>query len=157
FGNLHVQTAQAEAGLAACLQVIGDYAASRKHYEAAEAALAGLENVPAQTRAMIANNFANLLEDVGDVEASIERYHTALAAMGDIPAAQHNRAIALANLGGAEAAIERYEQSTADFRAAIELCERVDGKDSPCAAQARDGVAVNDLAQRRYADAERAF
>lgn len=75
---------------------LGDLVASRRYFEAA------LQMTPGDPQ--IANNFGNLLRDVGDDAGALETYERALALQPAFPDALFNRALVLQRLGRIEAA-----------------------------------------------------
>ena len=153
YGGADLRTAQAEGALGAHLQRTGNYVPARQHYTNAEAIMAGLVNVGARDRLVLANNFANLLQEMGDEDAALEHYRAAFVLAAD----ERTRAIILTNIGNTEFRLQRYEQAIADFNQALPLREKAEGTDSPGLSFALEGLGSSALALKRYADAERYF
>ncbi|HSE13870.1 MAG TPA: CHAT domain-containing tetratricopeptide repeat protein, partial [Rudaea sp.] len=153
YGEHHLRTALAEAALGAHLQTTGDYAPAREHYAVADSILRALPDVGVRERIIFANNYANLLQEMGDEDAALEHYRSALELVSD----DRTRAIVLTNIGNTEFRLRRYEQAIADFDQALPLREKAEGKDSPGLSFALEGLGSSALALRRFADAERYF
>ena len=111
YGDNHLQTAEAEAGIGACLQQIGDYGPSRTHYEAAEKILGGTDPRSTNLRLRVLVNFANVLQEMGDEDAALQRYAAAYAMIADKPGAERPRAIILTNTGNTHFRLGHYEQA----------------------------------------------
>ncbi len=157
YGDSRVPTAEAEAGLGACLQQLGDYAQSRVHYEAAEKILAQVADAPGNIRLRVLANFANVLQEIGDEEGAHLRYQAAYAMVLAKPGSERTQAIILTNTGNTEFHLGHYDAADADFRKAFALREGTDGKQSPGLAFALEGLASTALVQRRYAEAVEFF
>lgn len=154
YGDHHLRTAQAEGLLGAHLQRTGNYAPAREHYAVAESIMQGL---PAGTalreRVILANNYANLLQEMGDEDAALAHYRTALEHVTE----DRTRAIILTNIGNTEFRLQRYEQAIADFNQALPLREKAEGKDAPGLSFALEGLGSSLLVLKRYAEAEQYF
>ncbi|WP_343793398.1 CHAT domain-containing tetratricopeptide repeat protein [Dokdonella soli] len=157
FGENSFEAARAEGLVGAGLQEIGDYAAARRRYAHVEAVLASLPDAPAYERGIIANNFGNLLQEMGEEEAALTRYRQALAAWGEDERTMRVRAVVTANLGNTEYRLGHYETAIADFQRALSLREKADGKDSPGLGYALEGLGSSALALKRYAEAEQDY
>jgi len=157
LGEKNALTADAEASLGSVLAKLGDYAAGRPHYENAERILAQLPDVQWRTRAVILNNFANSLQESGDLKAALERQEKVLQLAGEHPGTERMRAVVLANMGNTEFSMSLLDAAAAHFREAKELREKVDGATSPGAAYATEGLGSVALARQQYADAEGYF
>jgi CHAT domain-containing protein/tetratricopeptide (TPR) repeat protein len=157
FGEQHIQTADAEAGLGACLQQIGDYTRSRSYYESAEKTLASLPEAPLMVRVRVGVNFANVLQEIGDEEAALARYNSAYALVEQRKGSERLRAVILANTGNTEFRMGRYADADAHFQLALALREQADGKQSPGLAYALEGLGSTALAQRHFPVAEQYF
>ena len=161
YGEHSVEAARGEANIGAGLQEIGDYPAAREHYARAEATLAQLPDdgtvAHSHERVIIAANFANLLQEMGEEEAALEQYRAALTALGDEDAVARTRAIVLANVGNTEFRLHRYDEAIADFQQALALREQADGKNAPGLGFALEGLGSTSLALHRYADAQQYF
>ncbi len=153
YGNRHLRTALAEAALGAHLQTTGNYAPAREHYAVAEAIVGSISNVGAHERLILANNYANLLQEMGDEDAALDHYRVAL----DLVADNRTRAIILTNIGNTEFRLHRFEAAIADFDKALPLRELAEGKDSPGLSFALEGLGSSALALRHFSDAERYF
>jgi CHAT domain-containing protein/tetratricopeptide (TPR) repeat protein len=153
FGDRHLSTALAEASLGAHLQTTGNYVPARDHYAVAEAIVRSLSNVGAHERLILANNYANLLQEMGDEDAALDHYRIAL----DLVADNRTRAIILTNIGNTEFRLHRFEAAIGDFDKALPLREQAEGKDSPGLSFALEGLGSSALALRRFGDAERYF
>jgi len=153
YGGDHLRTAQAEGALGAHLQRTGNYAPARQHYAAAEAIMSRLSNVGVRDRLVLANNYANLLQEMGDESAALEHYRAALVLATD----ERTRAVILTNIGNTEFRLQRYEPAIADFNQALPLREKAEGADSPGLSFALEGLGSSALALKRYADADRYF
>lgn len=161
YGEHSVEAARGEANIGAGLQEIGDYPAARKHYALAEATLAQLPDdgsvAHLHERVIIAANYANLLQEMGEEEAALEQYRAALAALGDDNTVARTRAIVLANVGNTEFRMHRYDAAITDFEHALALREQADGKNAPGLGFALEGLGSTSLALHRYADAQQYF
>lgn len=153
FGDHHVRTALEEGTLGAHLQRTGNYAPAREHYAAAEAIMDALADVGARDRLIIANNYANLLQEMGDEDGALERYRVALGLVND----DRTRAIIHTNIGNTEFRLGRYEAAIAEFEQALPLREKAEGKDSAGLSFALEGLGSSALALKNFADAERYF
>src|SRR5664279_1200545 len=74
YGEHSSEAAKTEAQIGAGLQEIGDYPAARERYTHAEAIMAALPNAPGHDRALIANNYGNLLQEMGEEDAALAHY-----------------------------------------------------------------------------------
>jgi CHAT domain-containing protein/tetratricopeptide (TPR) repeat protein len=161
YGETSVEVARAHANVGAGLQEIGDYPAARTHYAQAEATLAALPDdgnrAHTQQRAIIAANYANLLQEMGEEEPALAHYRQALDMVGSDPQTARMRAIVTTNIGNTEFRMHRYDAAVADFQSALALREAADGKDSPGLGFALEGLGSVSLALHRYADAEQYF
>ena len=153
FGEHSVQTAEAEAALGAHLQTTGNYAPAREHYAIADSIMRMLPDVGVRDRVIFHNNYANLLQEMGDEDAALEHYRSAL----DLAKDNRTRAIVLTNIGNTEFRLRRYEQAIADFNQALPLREQADGKDSAGLSFALEGLGSGALALKRFTDAQRYF
>jgi CHAT domain-containing protein/tetratricopeptide (TPR) repeat protein len=149
YGDHHVQTAEAEAGVGACLQQIGDYAPSRAHYEAAEKILVDTDPRASNLRLRVLVNFANVLQEMGDEDAALQRYRDAYA-IAEKPGAERTRAIILTNTGNTHFRLRHYEEAKKNYLQALALREAADGKSSPGLAFALEGLASTALMLRQY-------
>ena len=150
YGDQHLQTAEAESGIGACLQQIGDYGPSREHYEAAEKILGGSDPRSTNLRLRVLVNFANVLQEMGDEEAALQRYAAAYAMVAQKPGAERIRAIILTNTGNTQFHLGRYAEAEANYRQALTLRESADGKTSPGLAFSLEGLGSTALMQRQY-------
>jgi tetratricopeptide (TPR) repeat protein len=157
FGERHLETAKSEAYVGSSLETIGDYEAAREHFERASAIVAELPDAPAADRAQIANNHANLLQEMDRIEPALRRYREALEATAEVPELARVRAVILANVGNTEFKMGRYDDADRSFRSALALREQTDGKDAPGLAYALEGLASTALVHGRYAEAEPDF
>ena len=156
YGDNSLEAAKAEGMVGAGLQEIGDYSAARDHYARAETLLTTLTDVPVYERGVIAVNYANLLQEMGDETAALAHYHLALQAF-EGEKTVHARAVVLANMGNTEFRLQRYEDAIADFQQALALREQADGRDNPGLSFALEGLGDSALALKRYAEAEPYF
>jgi CHAT domain-containing protein/tetratricopeptide (TPR) repeat protein len=150
-------TADIEASVGSVLGTLGDYAAARPHYENAERILAQLPDAQWRTRAVILNNFANSLQESGDLKAALERQKTVLQISAEHPGTERMRAVVLANMGNTEFSMSRMDAAQAHFHEAQALREKVDGATSPGVAYAVEGLGSVALARQQFADAEAYF
>ena len=161
YGENSVEVARAHANVGAGLQEIGDYPAARTHYAQAEATLAALPDdgnrAHTQQRAIIAANYANLLQEMGEEDAALAYYRQALDMVGTDASTARMRAIVTTNIGNTEYRLHHYEDAIADFQSALTLREAADGKDSPGLGFALEGLGSVSLALHRYADAQNHF
>lgn len=157
YGDASVRTAKAEAMLGASLQELGDYPAARAHYDRAERILAGAGAGEPLERALIAANYGNLLQEMGEEQAALEQYRHALAVYGDSPQRARVRAITYANIGNTEFRLHRYDAAIADFEHALSLREQADGPHGAGLAFSLEGLGSTSLALGRYAQAEQYF
>ena len=157
FGEASVRTAKAEAMIGASLQELGDYPSARTRYAHAEKILAESGESESAERALIAGNYGNLLQEMGEEEAALAQYRSALAVYGDNPQRLRLRAITHANIGNTEFRLRRYDDAIAEYEQALALREQSDGSNAPGLAYALEGLGSAALALRRYADAERYF
>lgn len=153
YGEHHLRTAQAEAALGAHLQTTGNYVPAREHYAIADSIMRALPDVGGRERIIFANNYANLLQEMGDEDAALEHYRIALELVTD----DRTRAIVLTNIGNTEFRLRRYEQAIADFNQALPLREKAEGKDSPGLSFALEGLGSSALALNRFDDARQYF
>jgi len=154
YGDHHLRTAQAEGALGAHLQRTGNYAPAREHYAVAETIMQALPAGSAlRERVILANNYANLLQEMGDEDAALAHYRIALELVTD----DRTRAIILTNIGNTEFRLQRYEQAIADFNQALPLREKAEGKDAPGLSFALEGLGSSVLVLKRYAEAEQYF
>jgi len=153
YGARHLRTALAEGALGAHLQRTGNYAPAREHYAIAESIINSGSDASARERLVLANNYANLLQEMGDEDAALARYRTAFGLVAD----DRTRAIILTNIGNTEFRLRRYEAAIADFEQALPLRERAEGDDSPGLSFALEGLGSSALVLRRFADAEKYF
>ncbi|QBB71460.1 CHAT domain-containing protein [Pseudolysobacter antarcticus] len=156
YGDHSVDVAKAEGMVGASFQEIGDYAAAHDHYAHAEALLASLPDVSLHQRGVLAVNYGNLLQEMGEETAALEHYRQALAAF-DGEKNTHAPAVVLANMGNTEFRLGHYEDAIVDFQRALLLREQADGKDSPGLVYALEGLGDAALALKRYAEAEAYF
>jgi CHAT domain-containing protein/tetratricopeptide (TPR) repeat protein len=157
YGENSSEAAKAEAQIGAGLQEIGDYPAARERYMHAEAIMAALPNAPEHDRALIANNYGNLLQEMGQEDAALAHYRQAIEAWGDSERTTHVRAVVTANIGNTEFRLGHYQDAIADFQRALALREQSDGKDSPGLAFALEGLGSATLALGNYVDAEQYY
>jgi CHAT domain-containing protein/tetratricopeptide (TPR) repeat protein len=150
YGDTHVQTAEAEAGIGACLQQIGDYGPSRVHYEAAEKILIGADTRATNLRLRVLVNFANVLQEMGDEDAALQRYTDAYAMVAQKPGVERVRAIILTNTGNTHFRLGHYREAEDNYRQALALRESADGKSSPGLAFSIEGLGSAALMQRQY-------
>ena len=150
YGDNHVQTAEAEAGIGACLQQIGDYGPAREHYEAAEKILGGSDPRSTNLRLRVLVNFANVLQEMGDEDAALQRYAAAYAMTAQKPGAERVRAIILTNTGNTQFRLARYAEAEENYKQALALREAADGKTSPGLAFSLEGLGSAALMQRQY-------
>jgi len=153
YGERHLRTAQAEAALGAHLQTTGNYGPAREHYAVADSIMRALTDAGLRERIIFHNNYANLLQEMGDEDAALEHYRSAL----DLAKDNRTRAIVLTNIGNTEFRLRRYEQAIADFNQALPLREQAEGKDSPGLSFALEGLGSSALALRRFAEAQQYF
>jgi len=153
FGERDLHTAQAEALLGAHLQTTGNYGLAREHYAVADSILRTLTDAGVRDRIIFHNNYANLLQEMGDEDAALEHYRNALELVKD----NRTRAIVLTNIGNTEFRLRRYEQAIANFNQALPLREQAEGKDSPGLSFALEGLGSSALALRRFTDAQQYF
>jgi tetratricopeptide (TPR) repeat protein len=153
FGERDLRTAQEEALLGAHLQTTGNYGLAREHYAVADSILRTLTDAAVRDRIIFHNNYANLLQEMGDEDAALEHYRSAL----DLAKDNRTRAIVLTNIGNTEFRLRRYEQAIAEFNQALPLREQADGKDSPGLSFALEGLGSSALALRRFAEAQQYF
>lgn len=153
FGDRNLRTAQAEGALGAHLQRTGNYAPAREHYAVAESIMRALPDAGVRERIILANNYANLLQEMGDEEAALAHYRSAL----ELAADDRTRAIILTNIGNTEFRLGRYEEAIGDFNQALPLREKAEGKDNPGLSFALEGLGSSALVLKRYAEAERDF
>src|SRR5262249_7001216 len=71
YGDHHLRTALEEGALGAHLQRTGNYPPAREHYAAAESIMNALDDVGTRDRVVLANNYANLLQEMGDEDAAL--------------------------------------------------------------------------------------
>ncbi len=154
FGDHSIEAAKSEAMIGAGLQEIGDYPSARQRYEHAESIVATLPNATAQERGIIAANYGNLLQEMGQEDAALVHYREALADWGDNEQTTHARAVVFANIGNTEFRLAHYDAAIADFRQALALREKSDGKDSPGLSYSLEGLGSSALALGHDADAE---
>jgi len=157
YGDEHAETGKAEAGIGATLERIGDYRNARAHYQRALAIYERVPDVPAVTRGLTLNNYANLLQEMGEEEEALDQYRKALDYWGDNPGTGHYRAVATANMGNTAFRLHRYAEANELFRKALVLREQADGKDNPGISYALEGLASSALALRRFDEAEANF
>ena len=157
YGERSVEAAKAEGLIGASLQEIGDYPSARERYTHAETILAALPTAPAYDRGLFANNYGNLLQEMGEEDAALAHYRQAVAAWGDSEQTTHVRAVVTANIGNTEFRLAHYEDAIADFQRALALREKSDGKDSPGLGYALEGLGSSTLALGRYAEAEQHY
>ena len=156
-GDISFAAAKAESMIGAGLQEIGDYAAARKRYESAEQTLAKVQDPPAHDRAIIAANYGNLLQEMGEADAALAHYRAALALIATDAQTTHMQAVITANVGNTEFRLHHYDAAIADFQRALALREQADGKDNPGTGFALEGLGSSSLALKRYADAQQYF
>ena len=153
YGDHNLRTAQAEALLAAHLQTTGNYAPAREHFAIAESVMAGVTNASPRDRIILANNYANLLQEMGDENAALAHYRIAL----ELTADNRTRAVILTNIGNTEFRLAHYDEAIANFNQALPLREQAEGKDSAGLSFALEGLGSSALALRNFADAEQYF
>jgi tetratricopeptide (TPR) repeat protein len=153
YGDHHMRTAQDEGALGAHLQRTGNYAPAREHYAAAESIMRALPDAGLRERIILANNYANLLQEMGDEDAALAHYRSALELVTD----DRSRAVILTNIGNTEFRLRRYEQAIADFNEALPLREKAEGKDAPGLSFALEGLGSSVLVLKRYTEAEQYF
>ncbi len=154
FGERSIEAAKSEAMIGAGLQEIGDYPSARQRYEHAESIVATLPQASAYERGVIAANYGNLLQEMGQEDAALVHYRQALEYWGDNEQTTHARAVVLANIGNTEFRLAHYDAAIADYRQALALREKSDGKDSPGLSYALEGLGSSALALGHDADAE---
>lgn len=157
FGERSVQAAKAEAQVAASLEEIGDYPNARAHFVHAQQLMNGANPAPASDRVVLAANFANLLQDIGEEQAALQQHRLALTLLGDGAQTAHVRAVVLGNLGNTELRLHRYAAALADLQRSLALREKVDGKQSPELAYALEGLGAASLALKHDAQAQAYF
>lgn len=157
YGDGSMETAEAEAGLGAVLQQLGDYSNARKHYEIAEQILTVLPDAPIPARSRILVNFANVLQEIGDEDGALTRYNAALALVAQRKGTEHIRAIILANIGNTEFRTGHYADARGHFLQAFELREVADGKQSPGLAYSLEGLGSIALVEHEFVQAETYF
>ena len=157
YGDHSIEAAKSEAMIGASLQEIGDYPSARQRYAHVEALLATLANAPSHERGLIATNFGNLLQEMGEADAARAHYRQALAAFGDDEQTTHVRAVVYANMGNTEFRLKHFDVAITDFQRALGLREKSDGKDSPGLGYALEGLGSATLALKRYPEAERHY
>lgn len=155
YGDKHLRTALAEGALGAHLQRTGNYAPAREHYAVAESIMREAVDAAPRDRIVLANNYANLLQEMGDEDAALEHYRVALGLIAESDYRTH--AMILTNMGNTEFRLHRYEQANADFNQALPLREKAEGKDSPGLSFALEGLGSSALALKRFAEAEQYF
>jgi len=153
YGDKHLRTALAEGLLGAHLQRTGNYTPARDHYAIAESIMRGAADASVRDRIVLANNYANLLQEMGDEAAALDRYRSALELADD----DRTRAVVLTNIGNTEFRLQRYEPAIADFNQALPLREAAEGKDSPGLSFALEGLGSSALVLKHYDDAQRYF
>ncbi len=154
YGEHSSEAAKAEGLIGATLQEIGDYPSARERYTHAEAVIAELSNAPSHDRALIANNYGNLLQEMGEEGAALAHYRRAIQAWGDSEQTTHVRAVVTANIGNTEFRLGHYQDAIADFQHALALREQSDGKDSPGLGYALEGLGSSWLVLGNYVEAE---
>jgi len=157
YGNGGAIVAVAEAGLGATLQKLGDYPASRRHFEVAEALLKPGTRIDPRDRVVISNNYANLLQEMGETELALRHYRDAVERLSELPAPTRMRAVLLANIGNTEFRLGRYAAAETDFREALALREQVEGGQHVGITYALEGLAATALVQKHFHDAEMHF
>jgi len=157
YGPASFEAAKAESRVGASYQEFGDYASSRTRYEHAQKLIAALPQAPAQERGVIAVNYGNLLQEMGELDSSLVQYLSALDLLGDKPETRHARAVVYADMGNSKLRMQHYEDAVADYTRAIELREAADGKDNPGLAYALEGMGSASLALKHGAEAEAVF
>ena len=153
FGERDLRTAQAEALLGAHLQTTGNYGPAREHYAVADSIMRTLTDAGVRDRIIFHNNYANLLQEMGDEYAALDHYRSALELAKD----NRTHAIILTNIGNTEFRLRRYEEAIANFNQALPLREQAEGKDSPGLSFALEGLGSSALALKRFADAQQYF
>lgn len=153
YGEHHLRTAQAESALGAHLQRTGSYVQAREHYAVADSIMRALPDVGLRDRIIFNNNYANLLQEMGDEDAAFEHYRVAL----DLATDNRTRAMILTNIGNTEFRLQHYDKAIADFNQALPLREQAEGKDSPSLSFALEGLGSSALALKRFDDAQRYF
>ena len=119
----------------------------------AESIMRAVPGAALRDRIIVANNYANLLQEMGEEDAALEHYRSALELAKD----KRTRAIVLTNIGNTEFRLRRYEQAIADFNQALPLREQAEGKDSAGLSFALEGLGSSALALKRFADAQQYF
>lgn len=157
YGDASIEAAKAESMIGASLQEIGDYPAASARYAHAVEVVAQIKNPPVHEVGIINANYGNLLQEMGQSEASLEQYRKALAAWQDEPSAQRARAVVYANTGNTEFRMARYDDAIADFQKALALREQTDGKEAPGLAYSLEGLGSASIALHRFADAQKYF
>jgi CHAT domain-containing protein/tetratricopeptide (TPR) repeat protein len=157
FGAHSIAAAKAEAMIGAGLQEIGDYPAARQRYEHADQILAEVTDPAPHERAIIAANYGNLLQEMGEEDAALAHYRQALVVVGKDAETNHLRAVITTNIGNTEFRLHHYEAAIADFQSALALREQSDGKNNPGLGYSLEGLGSASLALKRYADAEQYF
>ncbi len=157
YGDHSIEAVKSESMIGAHLQEIGDYPSARERYAHAEAALASLPNAPANDRGIIANNYGNLLQEMGEEDAALGQYRQALDAFGDDEQTTHVRAIVSTGMGNTEFRLKHFEAAIADYERALALREKSDGKNNPGLGFTLEGLGSCALALKRYVDAEQYF
>lgn len=156
-GALTTLTAKAEAAVGEAFGQLGEHAAARPHFEAAERILEHAPNVSWRQRAIVLNNFANSLQESGDLDAALQRQRKVLEIAGERPEAQRMRAVVLSNTGNTEFSLGRYTEAQEHFQAAFALREKIESPNSPGLSFALEGMASTALVQSQFAEAERQF
>jgi CHAT domain-containing protein/tetratricopeptide (TPR) repeat protein len=157
YGDHSIEAVKSESMIGAHLQEIGDYPSARERYAHAEAVLTSLPNAPAHDRGLIANNYGNLLQEMGEEDAALEQYRLALEAFGDGEQTTHVRAVVSTGMGNTELRRKHFEAAIADYERALALREKSDGKNNPGIGFTLEGLGSCALALERYADAEQYF
>ena len=157
YGANSFEAAKAESLVGASFQEIGDYATARIRYEHAQTLLLALPDAPAQERGIISVNYGNLLQEMGELDASLPQYRRALDSFGERMETRHARAVVYADMGNTKLRMQHYDEASVDYQRAIELREQADGKDNPGIAYSLEGLGSASLALRHGAEAEAYF
>lgn len=153
YGEHDARAAEMEIALASNLQEMRDYETARRHFLAAERILAAATEPPLSLRMRLAVNFANVLQETGDLDGAMTRYNQALELSSEKTGYNRTRAIVLNNIGNTEFRRGNYTTASERFREALRLREAAEGPNSPGLAFALEGLGSAALAQRNFGEA----
>ena len=156
LGDEHLEVASSLTDLATVELQLGLYDESRDHFETALAVHEGRgDGDPDLGRTL--NNFASLLQRVGELEAATETYERLFSWRRDVLGPEHpDTARSGLNLGNALIAAERWDDAARLLEETLNVWERTLGADHPdlaivhnsLAVVHRDGFSRPDLARR---------